>query len=87
VRCAALTRRVASLFPEACDYTQPEYWAGLRPVTPSNVPHLGATRIEGLYINAGHGTLGWTLAAGNGQLMARLISGQPLEVALPRLVL
>jgi D-amino-acid dehydrogenase len=87
VRCAALTRRVASLFPEACDYTQPEYWAGLRPVTPSNVPYLGPTRIEGLYINAGHGTLGWTLAAGNGQLMARLLSGQPLEVALPRLVL
>jgi D-amino-acid dehydrogenase len=87
VRCAALTRRVASLFPDACDYTQPEYWAGLRPVTPSNVPYVGATRIEGLFLNAGHGTLGWTLAAGNGRLMARLISSQALEIPLPRLAL
>ncbi|HTN49171.1 MAG TPA: D-amino acid dehydrogenase [Burkholderiaceae bacterium] len=87
VRCAALTRRTRLLFPQACDYSRPEYWAGLRPVTPSNVPYLGPTRIGGLYVNAGHGTLGWTLAAGNGELLARLIGGESLPVALPDRVL
>ncbi len=59
------------------------YWAGLRPLTPSNVPYLGATRIPALYLNTGHGTLGWTMAAGSGELIASLISGRPAAVALP----
>ena len=84
VRCAALTRRTEALFPGACDYTRPEYWAGLRPVTPSNVPYLGATPIRGLFLNAGHGTLGWTLGPGNGALIAQLISGRETATALPR---
>ncbi len=84
VRCAALARRTEALFPGACDYTRPEYWAGLRPVTPSNVPYLGATRIGGLFLNAGHGTLGWTLGPGNGELIAQLISGRGTATALPR---
>jgi D-amino-acid dehydrogenase len=82
-RCAALTRRIAALFPGACNYATPRYWAGLRPVTPSNVPLLGATRIPGLYLNAGHGTLGWTLAAGNGRLIAQIVSGQVPDLAVP----
>jgi D-amino-acid dehydrogenase len=82
-RCEAITRRTAELFPEACDYTQPRYWAGLRPLTPSNVPYLGATRVRGLFLNTGHGTLGWTLAAGSGQLIADLVSGKPTAVPLP----
>lgn len=84
VRCAALTRRTQQLFPGACDYTRPTYWAGLRPVTPSNVPYLGATRIRGLFVNAGHGTLGWTLGPGNGELIAQVVSGRPPAIALPR---
>ena len=87
VRCAALTRRTEALFPGACDYARPDYWAGLRPVTPSNVPYLGATRIAGLFVNAGHGTLGWTLAAGNGQLIAQLIGGEPAPVLMRQRVL
>lgn len=82
-RCIALTRHTRALFPDACDYSQPRYWAGLRPLTPSNVPYLGASRVSGLYLNTGHGTLGWTMAAGSGQLIADLVSGRPTAVALP----
>jgi len=81
-RCEVITRRTRQLFPGACDYSQPRYWAGLRPMTPSNVPYLGATRIRGLFLNTGHGTLGWTLAAGSGQLLADLISGRPTAIPL-----
>ncbi|HJW50899.1 MAG TPA: D-amino acid dehydrogenase [Burkholderiaceae bacterium] len=84
VRCAALTRRTETLFPAACDYANPQYWAGLRPVTPSNVPYLGPTRVAGLFVNAGHGTLGWTLAAGNGELIARLVGGESPAFSIGR---
>jgi D-amino-acid dehydrogenase len=83
VRCEALTRRVAALFPGACDYTRPRYWTGMRPLTPSNVPCLGATPIRGLFLNTGHGTLGWTLAAGSGQVIADIVSGRPAAVGWP----
>ena len=85
-RCDALTRRTEALFPGACDFSQPRYWAGLRPLTPSNVPYLGATRIPALYLNTGHGTLGWTMAAGSGALIANLISGWPTAIELPPVV-
>jgi D-amino-acid dehydrogenase len=83
VRCEALTRRAAALFPGACDYARPRYWTGMRPLTPSNVPYIGASPIRGLYLNTGHGTLGWTLAAGSGQLIADIVSGRPTAVAWP----
>jgi D-amino-acid dehydrogenase len=82
VRCDALTRRTSSLFAGACDYQQPRYWTGMRPLTPSNVPYIGATPIRGLYLNTGHGTLGWTLAAGSAQLIADIVSGRPTAIAL-----
>ena len=81
-RCDALTRRTEALFPGACDFSQPRYWAGLRPLTPSNAPYLGVTRIPGLYLNTGHGTLGWTMAAGSGKLLSDLISGRPTAIEL-----
>jgi D-amino-acid dehydrogenase len=83
VRCEALTRRTAALFPGACDYARPRYWTGMRPLTPSNVPYIGAAPIRGLYLNTGHGTLGWTLAAGSGQLIADIVSGRPTALAWP----
>jgi D-amino-acid dehydrogenase len=83
VRSAALVRRTAELFPAACDYDAPVHWAGLRPLTPANVPYLGPTRLAGLFLNAGHGSLGWTLAAGCGELVAQAVSGEPLAMALP----
>jgi D-amino-acid dehydrogenase len=81
-RCAALTRRVSELFPGACDYERPRYWAGLRPATPSNVPIIGRTRIRGLYVNTGHGTLGWTMGVGSGQLIADIVGGRTPAVAV-----
>ncbi|HEX4943869.1 MAG TPA: D-amino acid dehydrogenase [Usitatibacteraceae bacterium] len=76
VRCEALVKRTRSIFPDACDWERPEYWAGLRPSTPSNVPLVGATRIPNLWLNTGHGTLGWTMACGSGAALAELMSGR-----------
>lgn len=82
VRCDAIARRIRALFP-ALDFGDDlGFWAGLRPATPSNVPLVGATRFENLFLNTGHGTLGWTLACGSGRALADLISGRPPEVAL-----
>lgn len=80
VRCEAITRRVRELFPGACAYERARYWAGLRPLTPSNVPYIGATRYPNLYLNTGHGTLGWTMACGSGRALADIISGRKPEV-------
>ena len=80
VRCEALTRRAAWLFPDAGDYAHPTYWTGLRPSTPSNVPIIGKSRYPNLYLNTGHGTLGWTMAAGSGRALAEIISGRKPEV-------
>ena len=76
VRCEALVKRAASFFPGACRWDEPEYWAGLRPSTPSNVPLVGATRIPNLWLNTGHGTLGWTMACGSGAALAELMDGR-----------
>ncbi|MDO8299071.1 MAG: D-amino acid dehydrogenase [Lacisediminimonas sp.] len=80
VRCEAITRRTRELFPDACDYDNPVYWTGLRPLTPSNVPYIGRSKIANLYLNAGHGTLGWTMGCGSGRAIADIISGRVPEV-------
>jgi len=76
VRCEALTRRAKEIFPGAGDYGHATFWAGLRPSTPSNVPLIGATKVKNLYLNTGHGTLGWTMACGSGKALADIISGR-----------
>ena len=83
VRCAAIARRIRDLFPALGGITTVENWAGLRPATPDNVPVIGKTRFRNLYLNTGHGTLGWTLACGSGSVLADLISGRPPQVAFP----
>jgi D-amino-acid dehydrogenase len=80
VRCEALTRRASEWFGDAIDTTHPEYWTGLRPATPSNVPIIGRTRYPNLYLNTGHGTLGWTMSCGSGKAVADLVSGRKPEV-------
>jgi len=80
LRCAAITRRTRELFPAACDYDHPVYWCGLRPLTPSNVPYIGKTRFANLFLNTGHGTLGWTMGCGSGRAIADIISGRHPEV-------
>jgi D-amino-acid dehydrogenase len=68
------------LFPDAADYARARKWAGLRPATPGNVPVIGRTRFPNLFLNTGHGTLGWTLSAGSGRSIACLIAGRQPEV-------
>jgi D-amino-acid dehydrogenase len=80
VRCEAIVRRVEELFPGAGDTTRAQFWAGLRPATPSNVPLIGRTRLPNLFLNTGHGTLGWTHACGSGKSIARIVSGLPPEI-------
>jgi D-amino-acid dehydrogenase len=86
VRCASILRRVKQLFPDAGDFDRAEKWAGLRPATPGNVPLIGRTRIPGLFLNTGHGTLGWTLCAGSGRAIADIIAGRrpPVEFRFTR---
>lgn len=79
-RCEAITRRTRELFPDACNYEQPVYWSGLRPLTPSNVPYVGKTRIANLFVNTGHGTLGWTMGCGSGRAIADIVSGRRPDV-------
>jgi len=79
-RCEAITRRIRELFPDACDYDDPMYWTGLRPLTPTNVPYIGKTKYHNLFLNTGHGTLGWTMGCGSGRAVADIVSGQDPEI-------
>ncbi|MBF1238421.1 MAG: FAD-dependent oxidoreductase, partial [Lautropia mirabilis] len=56
------------------------YWTGLRPATPTNIPFIGRTPLHGLWVNAGHGTLGWTHGCGSGRALAELMSGRRPDV-------
>ncbi len=82
-RCAAMKRQAHELFPSALDFDDVSFWSGLRPSTPSGVPLIGQTRIANLYLNTGHGTLGWTMAAGSGRAVSDLISGTRPEPEFP----
>jgi D-amino-acid dehydrogenase len=82
-RCTAIVRRIRELFPGLGAVTMVDRWAGLRPATPTNVPLIGKTRLRNLYLNTGHGTLGWTLACGSGSALADLVSGRQPQVAFP----
>ena len=78
-RCEALLNRTRQIFPELAGTARPDYWAGLRPATPGNVPLIGdmaRAGLKGLWLNTGHGTLGWTLACGSAQLLADLVAGR-----------
>ena len=80
-RCAMLARRVETVFPGVCDTRlaedggEPHFWTGLRPATPTNIPYIGKSKVGKLWVNAGHGTLGWTHGAGSGKAIAELICG------------
>ncbi len=71
---------VSDLFPKAGDLARSEFWCGLRPMTPDGTPCVGATRIANLYLNTGHGTLGWTMACGSGRLLSDLITRKRPEI-------
>jgi D-amino-acid dehydrogenase len=79
VRCRAIVRRTFELFPKAGRPQEAQFWAGLRPATPGGVPCVGRTRYPNLYLNTGHGTLGWTMACGSGAAIADIVSGRKPE--------
>ncbi|MCC6068420.1 D-amino acid dehydrogenase [Ferrovum sp. PN-J185] len=72
-RIEALVKRTREFFPTGLDFNHINPWTGLRPVTPSGYPYIGASPIAGLYFNTGHGTLGWTLSAGSAELLVEQI--------------
>lgn len=82
-RCAAILRRALSLFPEARTEGEVSYWAGLRPATPTGLPLIGRYHLDNLYLNTGHGTLGWTLACGSAQALADILSDRPPQPDFP----
>ncbi len=86
-RCATLAHVVRDLFPHAGDFDRAEYWTGLRPMTPDNPPVLGTTPFDNLFINTGHGTLGWTMACGSAKVLADVVSGRKPEIHLEGLTL
>ncbi|WP_369792153.1 D-amino acid dehydrogenase [Herminiimonas sp. CN] len=80
-RRATLEHVLTDLFPRGADISQTSFWTGLRPMTPDGTPIVGSTAIPGLWINTGHGTLGWTMSCGSGQLLADLISSKTPAIA------
>ncbi len=80
VRCQAIVRRLIELFPGVCEQGEARYWTGLRPATPSNVPYIGRSRYQNLYLNTGHGTLGWTHACGSSRALADIVSDRPPQI-------
>lgn len=79
-RKQTLLHSVQSLFPDGGDYARASFWTGLRPMTPDGTPVLGPTRYPNLWLNTGHGTLGWTMACGSGRVLADMLSGRAPEI-------
>ena len=71
---------LTDLFPEAGDLSKGTFWTGLRPMTPDGTPVMGGTKLANLFLATGHGTLGWTMAAGTGRAMADLLTGRKPEI-------
>jgi D-amino-acid dehydrogenase len=79
-RRATLEHVVSDLFPKGGDVSKASFWCGLRPMTPDGTPIVGTTRIQNLLLATGHGTLGWTMAAGTGRVIADLVSGKKPDI-------
>ncbi|MBA4342922.1 MAG: amino acid dehydrogenase [Methylibium sp.] len=86
-RIASLQRAVRAMFPQAADYDRASNWAGLRPATPSGAPLLGATPVGNLWLNVGHGALGFTFSFASARIVADLISGRSSPMNLQGLQL
>ena len=86
-RRATLEHVITDLYPKGGDVAKASFWCGLRPMTPDGPPVIGRERYDNLYLNTGHGTLGWTMACGSGRVLADLISGRTPEIAVQDLSL
>ncbi|WP_313604567.1 D-amino acid dehydrogenase [Rhizobium sp.] len=78
-RRATLEHSVTDLFPGG-DVSKADFWSGLRPMTPDGTPVIGATKIKGLFLNTGHGTLGWTMSCGSAKVISSIVSGKKPEI-------
>ncbi len=81
-RRGTLNHVLTDMFPGAGDVAKGQFWSGLRPMTPDGTPVVGASCYPNLHLATGHGTLGWTMAAGTGRVMADLLSGRPTDISL-----
>ena len=86
-RRATLNHVVRDLFPHGGDLARAEFWTGLRPMTPDGTPVIGGTNYPELFLATGHGTLGWTMAAGTGRVMADVIGARAPQISLDGLTL
>ena len=80
-RRATLEMITDDLYPQGGDLPRAEFWTGLRPATPDGTPIVGATSYRNLFLNTGHGTLGWTMACGSGRLLADLVAGKRPQIS------
>lgn len=78
----AMLAAAQDLFPDAADYSRPSYWAGLRPMTPEGTPIFGRGRQRNLFLNTGHGHMGWTMSCGSARITADLIAGRTPAIPL-----
>ncbi|PDT16650.1 D-amino acid dehydrogenase small subunit [Rhizobium sp. J15] len=78
-RRSTLEHSVTDLFPGG-DVSKASFWSGLRPMTPDGTPVIGPTKVAGLFLNTGHGTLGWTMSTGSARLIGDLVSGRAPEI-------
>lgn len=83
----AILKLAREVMPGVADYDKAEYWAGLRPMTPSSVPILGASPVKKLFLNVGHGHLGWTMACATGRMVADVVVGDTTEIELKPFIL
>ncbi|MGD9508985.1 MAG: D-amino acid dehydrogenase [Geminicoccaceae bacterium] len=86
-RRRTLEHVVGDLYPQGGDVARAEFWCGLRPMTPDGPPVIGPTRYPDLWLNTGHGTLGWTMACGSGRVLADLVSGRQPAIDVAGLAL
>ena len=86
-RRATLELVVNDLYPGSGDLARAEFWTGLRPMTPDSTPIVGRTRYRNLFLNTGHGTLGWTMACGSSKLVADMMTGHRPEISIEGLEL
>ena len=86
-RRATLEHSVTDLFPQGGDVSRASFWTGMRPMTPDGTPVVGRTPYGNLFLNTGHGTLGWTMACGSGRVMSDIVSGRRAEIDLEGLAM
>lgn len=86
-RRATLEHSVSDLFPDAGDASRATFWCGLRPMTPDGPPIIGRTPYKNVFVNTGHGTLGWTMSCGSGKVLADIMSGREPDIDASQLAM